>query len=497
MVYVLGIDLGTSSLKGVLVDQEGKVVASESSEYPLFSEKPGYSEQDPHCWIEAFEIVLNKLILAVPDMKRQLKGISFSGQMHSLVLLDENNEVLRKAILWNDVRTSKQCEEINKIMGSRLIEITGNIALEGFTLPKILWVQENEPHIWEKVAHLMLPKDYLAYWLTGNYSTDYSDGAGTLLLDIKEKQWSAEILQEFTIAKELLPELYESSECVGELSNHIREKFGFTESIPVFAGGADNACAALGAGLTSPNVGLVSIGTSGVFLSNEKNADSNYRGKLHLFNAAMPDRYYSMGVTLSAGSSLSWFRNTFVKGQNFDELLSEVGTVSPGAEGLLFTPYLVGERTPYADSLIRGSFIGLDARHEMKHFSRAVLEGITFSLKDSQEMMKAAKKEPIEYLVSVGGGAKNPAWLQMQADIFDVPIHTLTTEQGPGLGAAILAAVGSGMFETFEECVEKFVSYASIYTPEVGSVEKYKKIYPIYQLVYSATKSICYQLSEI
>lgn len=496
MAYVLGIDLGTSSLKGLLMNQAGDVVASASAEYPLIHPKPGYSEQDPQEWLKACEIVLDQLRNDVVDFTTELAGISFSGQMHSLVALDEEEQVLRNAILWNDVRTTAQCQEIMDRFGDELLAITKNVALEGFTLPKILWLQEQEPEIWAKVRHILLPKDYLGYWLTGTMHMDYSDAAGTLLLDEEAKIWSNKVLQEFKIPQEILPTLIDSSGFTGELRPEIAERFAFEQPVKVFAGGADNACAAVGAGILDSGTGMASIGTSGVFLSFEETADQDYQGKLHLFNHAMKDRFYSMGVTLAAGHSLNWFRDTFAPNQSFEDLLSGIDQITPGANGLLFTPYIVGERTPHVDSQIRGSFIGMDTNHTLKHFAKAVLEGITFSLKDSQALMEEVAGRTFKRIVSVGGGAKNADWLQMQADIFNAEVTCLTAEQGPGLGAAMLAAVGLDWFDSLEACAEVFVSYKESVYPIPENVEKYRQQYLLYQQVYPATKDLCHELRK-
>lgn len=496
MPYVLGIDLGTSSLKGLLMNQNGEVVASASSDYPLIHLAPGYSEQDPQKWIEACEIVLETLSKEVADFTQQLEGISFSGQMHSLVVLDENKSVLRNAILWNDVRTTQQCQAIMDQFGTELLAITKNVALEGFTLPKIVWIQENEPELWATVRHMMLPKDYLGFWLTGTLHMDYSDAAGTLLLDVEKKVWSKAILDKFAIPAEYLPELIESAGMTGTLNEELTKRFSFEKEVKIFAGGADNACAALGAGILDENVGMASIGTSGVFLSYEKTAEQEYDGKLHLFNHVRPNAFYSMGVTLAAGHSLSWFKDTFAPQQSFDEMLAGIDQIDAGSDGLLFTPYIVGERTPHVDSKIRGSFVGMDTNHSLQHFAKAVLEGITFSLKDVQVVMEEVSGKTFERIVSVGGGAKNKEWLQIQADIFDAEITCLQAEEGPGVGAAMLAASGLGWFDSLDACAETFVHYQGSIKPIKENVEKYQKIYAIYKKVYPATKEICWELQE-
>ena len=497
MVYVLGLDLGTSSLKGLLFNETGKMVGEASANYGLSHPQSGYSEQNPLDWVTATKKVLEQLVTSHPTMREQLVGISFSGQMHSLVLLDEHNEVLRPAILWNDVRTTKQCQTVMAHFGESLLDITKNVALEGFTLPKILWVQENEPEIWAQVAHILLPKDYLTLWLTGNYSMDYSDAAGTLLLDIDQKVWSDTVINQFEIAEEYLPPLFASGEQVGVLTEDLKATFGFTQEVGIYAGGADNACAALGAGIIREGIGMISVGTSGVVLSYEPHANQEYQGKLHVFNHALKDGFYSMGVTLAAGNSLSWFKETFAPEQSFVELLDGIEDITPGSQGLLFTPYIVGERTPHTDSLIRGSFVGIDTQHTLKHFSRAVLEGITFSLKDIQVLMQQIAGKEFKQMISVGGGAQNPTWLQMQADIFDTEIVTLTTEQGPGLGAAMLAAVGSGLFPDMQSCMETFVHYDQQVQPIAENVKKYQAVYAIYQQMYAQTKEITHALQKL
>lgn len=491
MPYILGIDLGTSSLKGLVLDKNGKVVGCASAEYPLIQPKAGYSEQDPKEWVQACERVIESLAKEIPDFTGELEGISFSGQMHSLVVLNERNQILRNAILWNDVRTTAQCREIMADFGEELLQITKNKALEGFTLSKILWLQENEPEIWAKTRHILLPKDYLGFWLTGTQHMDDSDAAGTLLLDIEKREWSEMILQKYHIAAGILPPLVPSSQLTGTVREDLAKHFGFKKEVQVFAGGADNACAALGAGIVSQDCAMASIGTSGVFLSYEQITDTEYDGQLHFFCHAVDQAYYSMGVTLAAGRSLQWFRDTFASGQSFEELLSGIEKIEPGAGGLLFTPYLSGERTPYADSQIRGSFIGMDTQHTMKHFVRAVVEGITFSLKDSQILMEEISDRRFSRIISVGGGAKNKAWLQMQADIFDAEIVCLQAEQGPALGAAIIAAVGRNWFDSFESACESIVDYQAPIYPSKENVEKYQKIYQRYREIYPATRGIC------
>jgi xylulokinase len=496
MKYVIGVDLGTSAVKILLVNQNGAVCQEVSKSYPLIIEKSGYSEQNPEEWVEKTIAGLAELIQQFDGDVNDIEGISFSGQMHGLVLLDDNKQVLRNAILWNDTRTTKQCQEIYDVVGrERLLDVTKNPALEGFTLPKILWVKENEPLIFEKASVFLLPKDYLRYRLTGNIHMEYSDAAGTLLLNVAKREWSHEVLEAFDLSTEFCPPLVESHAFVGTVSAELAQATGLSEAIKVFAGGADNACGAIGSGILSEGKTLASIGTSGVVLAYEQRNDLDFEGKVHYFNHSEENAYYTMGVTLAAGYSLSWFKDTFAKEEAFELFLEGVDEVHAGSNGLLFTPYIVGERTPHADSAIRGSFIGVDAAHERKHFARAVLEGITFSLNESIEIFRSSGKK-IDSIISIGGGAKNETWLQMQADIFDAKIEKLTSEQGPGMGAAMLAAYGCGWYPSLKECAQTFIQTAKTYYPISENVEAYKKLFTIYQQVYTQTKDLNEQLRE-
>lgn len=495
MKFVIGIDLGTSAVKALLVDQEGNVRSEVSKAYPLIQEKSGYSEQDPEEWVQKTLEALKELVHTSGVSPRDIEGISFSGQMHGLVLLNKEKRVIRNAILWNDTRTTKQCREMEEVLGERLLKIAKNPALEGFTLPKLLWVKENEPRHFQETKVFLLPKDYLRFRMTGEIDSEYSDAAGTLLLDVKEKRWSSEICNAFGLDPGLCPPLVESHSCVGTLLPEIAEVTGLSETTKVFAGGADNACGAIGAGILSPGETLCSIGTSGVILCYEEEKERDYRGKVHFFNHAKMDAYYAMGVTLAAGYSLSWFKDTFAEHLGFDELLQHVEQVPIGANGLLFTPYLVGERTPHADAMIRGSFIGMDGSHRREDFVRAVMEGITFSLNESIEIFRETGKR-IDTIVSIGGGAKSDSWLQMQADIFNATVVKLENEQGPGMGAAMLAAYGCGWFRSLEECAQVFVKRAQEVCPREENVEKYRELFEIYRKVYQQTKSLSEELSR-
>lgn len=496
MKYVIGIDLGTSAVKVLLVDRHGEVIAQATESYPSQLSKPGYSEQDPEDWVVGTTNAIKKLLGTNIISASNIEGISYSGQMHGLVLLDQDYHVLRPAILWNDTRTTKQTKEIMDKMGSRFIEITQNRPLEGFTLPKILWVKENEPDIFAQVASFVLPKDYLRYRMTNIINMELSDAAGTVMLDVKGKKWSDEICQAFSIPSSICPPLIESTTNVGTISQEFAKQAGLDIHTQVFGGGADNACGAIGAGVLRSDQAMCSIGTSGVILAYEPDTTVDYHGQVHFFNHAISNRFYSMGVTLAAGYSLSWFKKTFAPEVSFEDLVSEAAQSSIGANGLLFTPYIVGERTPYADAKIRGSFIGIDGKQQRFDFVRSVLEGIVFSFKDILNIYEENGKK-FKELISIGGGAQSSLWLQIQADILNKDIVSLDNEQGPGMGAAMIAAVGLGWFDNFTDCATKFIKVKQVYHPVSTSVTRYNAHYQIYRQIYSQTKDMTAQLLNL
>lgn len=497
MEYVLGIDLGTSAVKVCLMNEQGKIVDEASASYPLVHDKPGYSEQSPADWVNGTIASIKELLSRFEGDVTNIVGTSYSGQMHGLVLLDANNEVLRPAILWNDTRTTEQCVQITEKVGQQtLLQVAKNQALEGFTLPKILWVKEHEPEIYAQAKQFLLPKDYVRFAMTGALHMDYSDAAGTLLLDIEKGTWSEQIATAVGVDLSLCPPLVAAVGEVGTITVDFAQATGLATSLKVFAGGADNACGAIGSGIVTNGKTMASIGTSGVLLSYEADETKDFEGKVHYFNHAVTDAYYTMGVTLSAGHSLSWFKDTFAKDESFDEMLTGIDTIKPGSNGLLYTPYLVGERTPYADANIRASFIGMDAAHTKVHFAKAVMEGITFSLRDSLEIFRDAGKEITE-IISIGGGAKNPQWLQMQADIFNTTVYKLQNEQGPSIGACMIAAVGAGIFKSFEEAVDVCVTLGDKFEPNVDNVAVYNEVYKVYTQVYTQTKVLNDQLQQL
>ncbi|ADI00316.1 xylulokinase [Salisediminibacterium selenitireducens] len=493
MNSVLGVDLGTSAVKVLLVAKDGTVRDEASVSYPIYHDSPGYSEQDPDDWVNASKEAIKTVMDRLPEGDT-VEGISFSGQMHGLVLLDNEHRPIRRAILWNDTRTTAECREIEANVGlDRLHAITKNPALEGFTLPKLMWVKKHEPSHFKEAAVFVLPKDYVRLQLTGELHMDYSDAAGTLLLDVAKKEWSTEMAEKNGIPLSLLPPLIASHGQTGTVTEQTAKETGLPVTCRVFAGGADNACGAIGSGILEEGVTLCSTGTSGVVLSYEASGDKDFAGSVHYFNHGAPDVFYTMGVTLAAGYSLSWYKDTFSPDTPFGALIEEAVSSPAGAKGLLFTPYIVGERTPHPDSEIRGTFTGIQASHTRGDFTRAVIEGITFSLNETVETFRE-KGKVISKIISIGGGAKSALWLQIQADIFDAEVVTLKSEQGPGMGAAMLAAYGVGWFENLKDCAAVFVDEQDHYQPVAENRALYRDLFTQYQQVYGATKAINHSL---
>lgn len=490
--YALGIDLGTSAVKVVVVSSTGEVVAQESSGYPLIQPQAGYNEQDPAVWVNGTYAAIKKLIQQDEISPTDIKGLSYSGQMHGLVLLNKDYQVLRPAILWNDTRTTKQCQEIMQKLPN-FVDLTHNQALEGFTLPKILWVQEHEPQIWAKVAHFCLPKDYLRLKMTGKLNIDYSDATGTVMLNMAKQQWSDEILKTFHIPMQICPDLIYSTTCVGNISHQCAQQTGLDQKTKVFGGAADNAAGAVGSGIIRPGMMSTSLGTSGVVLKYESDPQVNYQGQLQCEDAAIPKTYYSMGVTLSAGESFRWFHHTFMPKASYREMDHLAMQAQVGSKGLLFAPYLVGERAPYADSQIRGSFIGIDATDKMGDFIRSVMEGVSFSFRDLLKIYEQHGAH-VDSVIIIGGGAKSPIWPQIEADILDKKVVKLQSEQGPSLGAAMLVAVGLGWYSDFKQCAQQFVKFGKVYQPIAKNVAIYNKLYPVYHQIYQQTKGLNHKI---
>ena len=481
----IGIDLGTSAVKLLLMSSEGKVIRTVSKEYPLLFPKENWIEQNPDDWIEktfeAFSEFTKEELSAV-------KAISFSGQMHGSVFLDIEDKVIRPALLWCDQRTVEECKNLNEKFGLKLIELTGNIAITGFTAPKILWLKNNEPENFKKINKIMLPKDYLAFKLSGVYSTDVSDASGTLLLDVKNRKWCQELLETLNITEAQLPKLFESYECIGTIKKEIAEKYGFNKNVKIIAGGGDQATGAVGVGVVKDGVLSVALGTSGVVFANSSSYKVDNEARLHSFCHANGG-YHQMGVMLSAAGALKWWIEGINKSKDYTQFVEEEAGKSKYDEKLLFLPYLTGERTPYNDPDARGAFVGLNIQHERADMTRSVLEGITFGLKDSLELIKAAGVYTDVARVS-GGGAKSNFWKQMIADIFNLKVETINSTEGPAFGAAILAAVGDGYFSSVDEACEKLIQVIDTKYPNSRNIDFYEKKYQKFKKLYPLLKKI-------
>lgn len=498
MTYLLGIDVSTTGVKALLIDQDGNVVGSANTEQPLSTPHPLWSEQDPaHWWNGAIQSI--RQVLSETGISGEaVQGVGLTGQMHGLTLLDEGGNVLRPAILWNDQRTGPQCDEIRKRLGrSRLIEITGNDALTGFTAPKVLWVQQNEPDVYARAKHILLPKDYVRYCLTGEYAMDKADGAGTILMDLKERQWSQEVLAALGIPKEWLPPTFEGPEVTGTITAKAAQATGLRAGTPVIAGGGDQAAQAVGVGAVQPGIVALTLGTSGVVFATTGQAFIEPEGRLHAFCHSVPGRWHLMGVMLSAAGSLRWYRDTFAPGTDYDTLLAPANDIVACCEGLLFLPYLTGERTPHPDPLARGAFVGLNIRHGQAHMTRSVLEGVAFGLRDSFELMKSAGLEAIHQVRVSGGGARSMLWRQILADVLNAELVTVNTTEGAAYGAALLAGVGTGVWADVDAACGHTVKQTGCTTQTPEGVAAYQKGYEIYRDLYPALKGISHRLAEI
>lgn len=495
MRYLLGVDLGTSGTKTVLFDENGQSVASKTVEYPLIQPKNGWAEQDPKFWYDATIDSIKSVLTTSGIDSKDVAGLSIAGQMHGLVMLDKDGKVLRNAILWCDSRTQSQCDEITALVGKqRLIEINANPALTGFTAPKILWVRENEPDIYSKCATILLPKDYVRYMLTGSLAMEISDASGTNLLDIKERVWSKEILQKLSIDEKLLPPIIESCDVAGHITKEVAALTGLAEGTIVAGGAGDNAAAALGTGVCSEGDAFVTLGTSGVIFAHTTKPSIDPLGRVHTFCAAVKNAWTAMSCTLAAGLSMRWTRDelyTIEKdleskaGNDVYNLMTKNASEVPlGADGLIYLPYLMGERSPVLDANARGVFFGLSAIHTKSHMTRAVLEGITLSQRHNLEVLHQMDINPVT-LTACGGGAQSPFWRQLLADILKCKIVTTTSKEGPALGAAILAGVAAGIFKSVEEGCRKLVKQSDKSSDTIAeNAAKYEEVYKMYTFLY-------------
>lgn len=490
MLYI-GVDLGTSAVKLLLMDENGKIQNIVSKEYPLYFPHPGWSQQDPQDWY-AQTVEGIKELTADCD-KSQVAGISFGGQMHGLVVLDENDDVIRPAILWNDGRTGKETDYLNHVIGKdKLSKYTANIAFAGFTAPKILWMKENEPDNFAKISKIMLPKDYLAYKLSGVFCTDYSDASGMLLMDVEHKCWSKEMMEICGVTEAQLPKLYESYDIVGSIKADLAEEFGFTGDVKVAAGAGDNAAAAVGTGTVGDGMCNISLGTSGTIFISSKSFGVDENNALHSF--AHADGYYHlMGCMLSAASCNKWWMDEILKTKEYAS--EQEGIVKLGENQVFYLPYLMGERSPHNDPKARATFIGMTMDTTREDMTQAVLEGVAFGLRDSLEVARSLGIK-IERTKICGGGAKSPLWKKIIANVMNLKVDVIESEEGPGYGGAILAAVGCGEYASVEEAAGKLVKVIETVEPDPELVAKYEERYQKFRKIYPTVKGLFQELAE-
>ena len=494
MAYLIGIDIGTSGTKTVLFDIYGNTIASSTREYPLYQPHNGWAEQDPQDWWQASCSSINEVIQKSGISSADIKGIGLSGQMHGLVMLDKSGCVLRPSIIWCDQRTAVQCEEITARVGaSRLVEITANPALTGFTASKIMWVMENEPDIYEKCRKILLPKDYIRYMLTGEFAAEVSDASGMQLLDIKNRTWSDEVLDKLGIDKALLAPVYESYIVTGKVSSEAAKLTGLAEGTPVAGGAGDQAAGAIGNGIIREGVVSSTIGTSGVVFAHTNSPCIDKLGRIHTFCHAVPNAWHVMGVTQAAGLSLKWFRDNFCESEmktsermGIDPYIlmdNEAERVPAGSNGIIYLPYLMGERTPHLDPDARGVFFGLSAINTRNDMLRSVMEGVCYSLKDCMEIIKQTGIEVNEVRAS-GGGGRSLLWRRMQSSMFNTDVNTVSSTEGGALGAAILAGVGTGNYSSVEQACDQVIKVKNTVSPEADAVKVYSENYSKYKSIY-------------
>ncbi len=503
---LLGIDIGTTGAKVVLIASDGDIIATSTNEYPVYIPKPNWSEQNPEDWWKATIKGIKQVLAKSRTNPNRIAGIGLTGQMHGLVILDNKKNVLRNCILWNDQRTVKECIKINRIIGAeRMIKIAGKPCLPSFTAGKILWIKNNETENYKKIAHILLPKDYVRFKLTETQGMDVADASGTCLFDVAKRDWSDEIINGLKIKREWLPPVYESPAVCGYVSKNAARLTGLREDTPVIAGAGDQAAQAIGTGIYEPGTISVTIGTSGVVFAAIDTYRYDKNGRLHTYCHAVFDMWHLMGVMLSAGGSLRWLRDLLYSNEKiyaknkgidiYDLITKEAGTIPPGAEGLVFLPYLSGERTPHPDPYARGLFFGLSLKHSRPHLARAVIEGITFGLKDCLELLKDMGIRFNRVRVS-GGGAKSLLWRKIMADIFNLDIVTVNATEGAAFGAALIAGVGTKVYRNAKEACKMTIYETGITKPDKDS-EIYQKYYKLYRTLYPSIKNQFKDLNNI
>ncbi|GMV96827.1 MAG: xylulokinase [Phycisphaerae bacterium] len=502
MAILCGIDIGTSATKVLLCRPDGQVLATASEEYPVYAPRPGWSEQEPEDWWKA---VVKGLAAACKKARIKpagITGIGLSGQMHGSVFVGRDDRSLRRALLWNDQRTAAECREIEERAGgrNRLIQLVSNVALTGFTAPKILWVRRHDPRTFEKTRKVLLPKDYIRLKLTGEYASEVSDASGTLLLDVKARRWSGELLEKLDLPADLLPRLYESPEVTGGITAEVARLTGLQAGTPVVGGAGDQPAGAVGNGIVRGGIVSATLGTSGVVFAHADQCVPNDDGALQSFCHAVPGKWCVFGCMLSAGGSLQWLRNALLAeqvaaarkagkdaGRLYPAMIAEAATAPPGCEGLVFLPYLTGERCPYADPDARGAWVGLTVRHGRSHLVRACLEGITFGMRDQIEIMRA-RGVPVREVRASGGGAASEFWRQMQADMYHAKVVTINTREGGALGVALLAAVGTGEYKSVPEACSAAIRVVQALKPRRSAAAAYDALYPCYRGLYQSLR---------
>jgi xylulokinase len=486
---LLGIDLSTTGAKALLIDEAGTVIASASTPLTLSTPHPLWAEQQPRDWWQAVVASIRTALATAAVSGDEVRAVGLTGQMHGLALLDAQGEPLRPAILWNDQRTAAECDEIRARVGrSRLIAVTGNDALTGFTAPKVLWVRRHEPDVYARAAYILLPKDYIRYRLTDDFAMDKADGSGTLLFDLAARDWSPEMTAALDIPRSWLPPTHEGPEITGIISAEAAALTGLAEGAPVMAGGGDQAAQAVGVGAIEPGMAAVTLGTSGVVFAATSTPLFEPEGRLHAFCHAVPGRWHLMGVMLSAAGSLQWLRDTLAPGVGFDALMEEAAQASAGSEGLLFLPYLSGERTPHPDPLARGAWVGLTLRHTRAHMVRAVLEGVAFGLRDGFTLLARVGLGEMARARVSGGGARSPLWRTILASVLAIPLESVAASEGAAYGAALLAGVGVGVWPDVAAACAATIQPGEITTPNGDWQTEYERLYPIYQSLYPALK---------
>jgi xylulokinase len=492
--YFIGIDVSTTASKALVIDEQGNVVTSKGYPHNLSTPRPLWSEQDPENWWDATSKSLRDVLKQVsPD---DVAAVGLTGQMHGLTTLDENGKPIRPAILWNDQRSGAQCEYITEKVGpQRLYQIIGSILLAGFTAPKLLWLRENEPDCYRQIKHILLPKDYVRFRLSGAYVADVADGSGLALMDIGKRDWSDELLAAYDFPRAWLPELCESQEVCAYVSEEAAAQTGLKVGTPIVGGAGDQPAAGVGNGIVERDQASLTVGTSGVAYAISDHYAPEPNGRLHTFCGPIPGTWFHMGVMLSAAGGLRWFHDEFTPEMSYDELNQRAEDVPRGSLGLLFAPYLTGERNPHPDPLARAAFVGLTLRHGLSQMIRAVMEGVAFGMRDQLELLRSLGVNPTEAVVS-GGAANSPIWRQLMTDIMGIPLYAVNTNEGAAFGAAILASVGAGAYPDVPSACKQMVRKIGTIQPDPAGVADYARLYPTFQALYPALKTTYAQLAQ-